>query len=178
MAVRKRTRSPQGDDSIATGDLDSVRKAITEVNLDHPAPKSRGLTQRELMDVVGEGAIEIARKHRKGVHPGQLPLDFDKENTMAQAKKKVTKKAAPAAATKAKAKPEAETKKKAAPAKESEDNLVTLAQLAEEVGITPSVARRKLRGFLGEAREEKTRYVWKADSKELAKIRTHLTAAA
>ena len=98
---------------------------------------------------------------------------------MAQAKKKVTKKVAKAAPaeTKAKAKPATETKKKAAPAAEGEDNLVTLAQLAEEVGITPSVARRKLRGFLGE-REEKTRYVWKADSKELAKIRTHLTAAA
>lgn len=173
MAVRKRIKPTGEDDSIATGDLESVRKSITEVNLEHPTPKSRGLTQQELMQVVGDGAIEIARKHRKDVHTGQLPLDFDKENTMAQAKKKVTKKAAAPAAKEA-----TKVKKTAAPKEDTGDGLVTLAQLAEELGITPSVARRKLRTLLGESREEKTRYVWKEGSKDLEKVRKHLTVEA
>lgn len=183
MAVRKRTKEDVVDGSMDPAVIAQLRRSIEAVNLDHPQPPKGDLTRNQLMEIVGDGAIEVARKHKlKGAHPGQMELNFSKENDMAEAKKKVVKKKASdakPAAKKAAAAPATESKKsKKDEAADEGDGMVSLADLAEELGISPATARRKLRDARGgEAREDKTRLKWKEGSRELEKVRKLLAPA-
>ena len=123
------------------------------------------------------------------VHEELLNTTYEMENEMtAPAKKSLTKKAAPEAEVKptkaAKAAP-AKTKApaaKAAPAekatrtREIPEGMVSLAALADELGILPGALRRKLRGA-DLTKPEGSGWMWKEGSKDLDKVRKMLTSA-
>ncbi len=90
-----------------------------------------------------------------------------KEKPMAERKSSAKKKAAPKKKAAAKKKPAA---KKAAA---KDDNVVTLADLADEAGISGQAARQKLRNAEIE-RPEGKRWGWTSKSKELTKVRKAL----
>lgn len=72
-------------------------------------------------------------------------------------------------------------RKKAAPktqpkkAAKTDDNVVSLKALAEELGISPAAARRKLRSA---EIERDGRWAWKDGSRDLTKVRKVLEAEA
>jgi hypothetical protein len=90
--------------------------------------------------------------------------------------KKTKVKAAPE--KKVKAKKEAKPVKVAKKAKpvEAEDGLVSLATVAEQLGISPATARRKLR--LAEVERGEGRWKWKPESRELQRVIKALSAEA
>lgn len=98
-----------------------------------------------------------------------LDSSTTKETEMAAPKKTATKKPAAKKDNGEVGTPVAKTKK----VKQSEDtNLVTLAALAKEVGMTPQAARRKLRSA---KLQRDGRWSWKVDSDELEEAREALT---
>lgn len=106
-----------------------------------------------------------------------FPTDFQPENEMAAVKKEASAKAEPKVKA-PKVKVEKTAKGVFGP-REIPEGYVGLNALAEELGITASVARRKLRGLEGVTKPEGQHgWYWKDGSRELNNIRKALTPAA
>jgi len=114
------------------------------------------------------------------------PSTFLLENLMTATKKtkstaadKAGASAAPAKKTKAAAKPAAKKEKGVFGPRAVPEGHTGINALAEKIGITPAVARRKLRGMENMSKPEGQHgWYWKDGSKDLAAVTKALTPAA